>query len=165
MEFLTKFFLTKFHIQIRECFLLFTARSTTYWEIKQHFNTTLITVSQRNLLQILWYHLLLHHKSFSSKSKCKFYSRWFPAMNSLAVTVFFTGRPYDRSSNETTKFMKHVSKYKNKRKWMVEFLRKSDSRRFKIDRVNLLRITKPINFLWFCAVLVLRSVVMLKFLN
>ena len=42
----------------------------------------------------------------------------------------------DRYNNETVTFMKHVTKYKNMRKWMVEFLRKSDSRDNKIARVK-----------------------------
>ena len=36
---------------------------------------------------------------------------------------------------------------------MYEFLIKSVSRDYKIVRVNLIRITKSINLLWFCMVL------------
>ena len=39
----------------------------------------------------------------------------------------------------------HVSKYKNIRTWMVEFLRKSESRGDKIGRVYSICITKSIN--------------------
>ena len=39
-------------------------------------------------------------------------------------------------SNETTTLRKHVSKYKNMRKWMEEFPRKFENRGTKIDRVN-----------------------------
>ena len=48
---------------------------------------------------------------------------------------------------------KQVTKYKIMRKWMVEVLRKSDSRGDKIDRVNSIRITKSINLLLFCTLL------------
>ena len=48
-------------------------------------------------------------------------------------------------SNETVTLIKHVTEYKNMRKWIVEFLRKSESRDDKIARVNLIRITKSIN--------------------
>ena len=41
---------------------------------------------------------------------------------------------------------KHVKKYKNMRKWMVEFLNKSESRGNKISRVNSILIKKFINF-------------------
>ena len=40
---------------------------------------------------------------------------------------------------------KHVTKYKYMRKWMVEFLNKSQSRVIKIARINLIRMTKSIN--------------------
>ena len=42
---------------------------------------------------------------------------------------------------------KHVTKYKYMRKWMVEFLRKSQSRVIKIARVNSIRMTKSVNLL------------------
>ena len=42
---------------------------------------------------------------------------------------------------------KHVTKYKNMRKWMVEFLRKSENRGDKIAQVNSNRINKSINLL------------------
>ena len=53
----------------------------------------------------------------------------------------------DRLSNETVTVMKHVTKYKNMRKWMVEFLRKFENHGIKIARVNSIRITKSINLL------------------
>ena len=56
-------------------------------------------------------------------------------------------RAYDRHSNENVTLSKHVNKYKNMRKWMVEFLRKSESRGYKIARVNSFRITKSIDIL------------------
>ena len=43
--------------------------------------------------------------------------------------------------------MKHGSKYKNLRKWMVEFHRKSERRGDKIARVNSIRIIKDNNLL------------------
>ena len=45
-------------------------------------------------------------------------------------------RACDRHSNETVTLRKHVTKYKNKQKLMVEFLRKSESRGDKISGVN-----------------------------
>ena len=72
-------------------------------------------------------------------------------------------RAFDRHSNETVILRKHVTKFNNMRKLMVEFLRKSESRGDKIARVNSIRITKFINLLYFCTLL--GSVVMLSFLN
>ena len=37
-------------------------------------------------------------------------------------------RACDCHSNETVTVRKHVTKYKNMRKWMVEFFRKSENR-------------------------------------
>ena len=45
-------------------------------------------------------------------------------------------RDYDRHRNETVTLGKHVTKYKNMRKWMVEFLRKFDSRGDKIEFIQ-----------------------------
>ena len=70
---------------------------------------------------------------------------------------------FDRYINETVTLRKHVTKYKNMRKQMVEILRKSNSSGNKNDQVNSIRITKSINLLYFCTLL--RSVVMLIFLN
>ena len=44
---------------------------------------------------------------------------------------------------------KHVTKYKYVRKWMVEFLGKSQSSVIKIARVNSIRMTKFINLAYF----------------
>ena len=54
-------------------------------------------------------------------------------------------RACDRHWDETVTFTKHVTKYKYMRKWMVEFLSKSQSRVIKFARVNLIRMTKYIN--------------------
>ena len=54
-------------------------------------------------------------------------------------------RPCDRHSNETVTLRKHVMKYKNMRKLMLEFLRKFEDRGIKIARVNLILINKSIN--------------------
>ena len=51
----------------------------------------------------------------------------------------------DRHSNETVTLRKHVTKYKNMQKWMVEFLRKYKGRGNIIARVNSIHITKSIN--------------------
>ena len=53
----------------------------------------------------------------------------------------------DRHSNENVTLKKHVTKYKNMRKRMVEFLRKSESYGDKIARVNSNHMTKYINLL------------------
>ena len=57
-------------------------------------------------------------------------------------------RAFDRHSNETVTLRKHVTKYKHIRKWMFEFLSKSESRDSKIARVNSIRFTKSINLLY-----------------
>ena len=54
-------------------------------------------------------------------------------------------RPFDRHSNETVTLGKHITKYKSKRKWMVEFLRKFKNPGIKIALVNSIFITKSIN--------------------
>ena len=54
-------------------------------------------------------------------------------------------RPCDRHSNETVTLRKHLIKYKHKRKFMVEFLRKFENRDNKIARDNSILITKYIN--------------------
>ena len=53
----------------------------------------------------------------------------------------------DRHLDETVTLTKHVTKYKCLRKWMVEFLSKSQSRVIKIARVNSIRMTKSIDLL------------------
>ena len=40
----------------------------------------------------------------------------------------------DTCSSETVTVRRHISKYKNMRKWMVEFLRKFENRGIKIAR-------------------------------
>ena len=54
-------------------------------------------------------------------------------------------RPCDRHSNETVALRKHVTKYKNKRKYIVEFLRKFENRSIKAARINSILITKSTN--------------------
>ena len=54
-------------------------------------------------------------------------------------------RPCDRHSNETVTFRKHVTKYKNMRKWMVECRRKFESHGIYIARVNKLDSHNQIN--------------------
>ena len=54
-------------------------------------------------------------------------------------------RACDRHSNEIMALRKHVTKYKYMRKWIVKFLRKSDSRGKKIVRAASIRSTKSIN--------------------
>ena len=58
-------------------------------------------------------------------------------------------RPCDRHSNETAIFRKHVTKYKNIQKWMVEFLGKFENRGVKIARITFILINKSINILLF----------------
>ena len=69
-------------------------------------------------------------------------------------------RPCDRHSNETVTVRKHVTKYKNMQKWVVEFLKKLQSSGIKIAGVNRIFVTKSINLqlftLIFCTVLGVR---------
>ena len=44
--------------------------------------------------------------------------------------------------NETVTLIKHVTKYENMRKWMVEFLRNSESRGDEIVQVKIGKIRK-----------------------
>ena len=53
--------------------------------------------------------------------------------------------PCDRHSNETVTIRKHVTKYKNMRKWMVKCRSQFENRGIKIDLVNSILITKFIN--------------------
>ena len=55
----------------------------------------------------------------------------------------------DRHSNETVTLRKHVTKYKNVLKWMIEFLRQSESRGDKIVLVNHILITISIVYFRF----------------
>ena len=68
-----------------------------------------------------------------------------------------------RYSNETLTLRKHVTKYKNMHKMMVEFLKKIENRDFKIALVNSIRVTKSINLLYCNFLRCLGSVVMLTF--
>ena len=62
-------------------------------------------------------------------------------------------RACDCHSNETVTLKKRDTKYNHMRKWMAEFISKSESRGNKIDRVNSIRMTKSTYFLYFlCAV-------------
>ena len=57
----------------------------------------------------------------------------------------------DWRTNETVTLRKHVFKYKNMRQWMVDFIPKFENRGIKIDRVNLILISKYFNlqlFIW-----------------
>ena len=56
-------------------------------------------------------------------------------------------RACDRQRNETVTLRKHVTKYKYMRKWMVEFLSKSQICGIKFARVNSIRMTKSINLI------------------
>ena len=62
-------------------------------------------------------------------------------------------RPCDRHSNETGTLKKHVPKYKNMRKWMIELFGKFENRGIKISRVNSILIIAPINFQLFTLIL------------
>ena len=54
-------------------------------------------------------------------------------------------RPCDRHRNPDSQG-KHIIKYKNIRKWMVEFLRKFENRAIKSGRDNSILITKIYKF-------------------
>ena len=56
-------------------------------------------------------------------------------------------RACDRHNNETVTLKKHVIKYRNMRKYIVEFFSKYESRGDKIVPVNWIRITKSINLI------------------
>ena len=76
-------------------------------------------------------------------------------------------RPCNRHSIQTVTDRQHVTKYKNMRKWMVEFLRKVENHAIEIGRDNLILITKIYQFIaiYFNFVWCWGSVVMLKSLN
>ena len=48
-------------------------------------------------------------------------------------------------SNKTATLRKDVSKYKNMRKWIIEFLRKVENRSIKSARVSSIFVTKYVN--------------------
>ena len=62
-------------------------------------------------------------------------------------------RPFDRHINETVTLRKHVTKYKNMRNWMVEFLRKFENRGVKNVRVTRFLSPKSINLQLFTLIL------------
>ena len=59
----------------------------------------------------------------------------------------------NRHSNETLTLRKHVTKYRNMRKWMIEFFKKFDNFGIKIARVNSILISKTINLQLFILIL------------
>ena len=63
--------------------------------------------------------------------------------------VFLFGKMFPESHSfvATVSLHKHVTKYKNMRKWMVEFLGKSERRGDKIARGNSIRVTESFNLL------------------
>ena len=66
----------------------------------------------------------------------------YPYLITYIVKVDEIVRPCDRHSNITETLRKHATKYKNMRKWMVDFFRKVENRCIKIARVNSILITK-----------------------
>ena len=76
-------------------------------------------------------------------------------------------RPCDRQRIETVTLRKHVIRYKNMRKWMVEFLRKFENCAIKSGRDDLILIIKIDQFtvIYFNFVWCWGSVVMLTYLN
>ena len=67
--------------------------------------------------------------------------------------MFSEIRGFDAVPVDTVTLRKYVSRYKNMRKFMIEFLRKFENRSIKIVRVNSILITKPINLQLFTLVL------------
>ena len=59
-------------------------------------------------------------------------------------------RQCDRHSIETVTLKKHVTKHKNMRKWMIEFLKKFEKRAIKSGRDNSILITKINQFAVIC---------------
>ena len=68
----------------------------------------------------------------------------YPYLNSEGDEIV---RARDRHWDEAVTLTRHVTKYKYMRKWMVEFLSKSQRRGIKIARVSSIRMTKSINLL------------------
>ena len=68
----------------------------------------------------------------------------------------------NRHSNKTVTFRNHVTKYKNMRKWIVEFFRKSESRGDEIVRVNSTNSLYQFTLIFYGAVV---YIVMSTFLN
>ena len=71
-------------------------------------------------------------------------------------------RACDRHSNTAATLWKHVTKYKHMRKWMIEFLRKSESRGDKITPVNSIYIENLTIYFNFVLVLVCCDVDIVK---
>ena len=63
------------------------------------------------------------------------------------MTLYLWYSLWSAYSNETVTLRKHITKYKNVRKWMDKFLWKCESHGIKTSRVNSLLITKSINLL------------------
>ena len=59
----------------------------------------------------------------------------------------------NRHSNETVTLGKYGSKYKNMRKWMIEFVRKFENASIIIARVNSILMSKSINLQLFTLIL------------
>ena len=59
----------------------------------------------------------------------------------------------DEHSNETMTLRKHVTKYKDMRKWMMKFLRKFVNRGIKMAQVNSILTTKSIKLQLFTLIL------------
>ena len=76
-------------------------------------------------------------------------------------------RPCDRHSIETVTLRKHVTKYKNTRKWIAEFLRKFENHAIKIGPDNSILITEIYQFTinYFDFVVCWGSVVILTYLH
>ena len=55
-------------------------------------------------------------------------------------------RDYDRHTVETVILIKYVTEYEQMWKWMVEFLTRFQGRGVNIDRVNSIRVVKPLIF-------------------
>ena len=83
----------------------------------------------------------------------KVYQRYFFQFIPILVKGDEIVRPCDLHSIETVTLMKHVTKHKNMRKWMFEFLRKFENRGIKILLLNSILITKSINLQLFSLIL------------
>ena len=70
-----------------------------------------------------------------------------------AVNRYEIVRSCNRHSNETVTLRKHVTKYKNMQKLIVEFFRKFENGGIKIDGVNSILITKSVDFQLFTLIL------------
>ena len=120
-------------------------------KLTSNFNATILKFS-------FAYFYIWKHVSWESRFRChdgyKPYQRYmFQFISIKSVKRDEIVRPCERHSNETATVRKHVTKYKNMRKWMVECFRKFWNRGIEIARVNSILIQKSANLELFTLIL------------